>query len=113
MLFRWRSGQTVSADEQLNLTEMEESMTTSVAANNFDRPTAQLSLVSSHISTEDRKKLEDEREKLFQVIQISLNLTIFSIIKCPGVAILMTFLFHSFWTPRMMKFMSSLNLLKR
>jgi len=67
-LRKWRSGQTVSADEQLNLTEMEESMTTSVAANNFDRPTAQLSLVSSHISTEDRKKLEEEREKLFQLL---------------------------------------------
>jgi kinesin family protein 5 len=68
---RWRAGQTVSADEQLNFTEMEESMTASVALNNpvaFDRPTAQLSLSSSHISLEDRKNLEEEREKLFQLL---------------------------------------------
>jgi kinesin family protein 5 len=61
----------VSADEQLNFTEMEESMTASVALNNpvaFDRPTAQLSLSSSHISLEDRKNLEEEREKLFQLL---------------------------------------------
>jgi hypothetical protein len=57
---RWRAGQTVSADEQLNLAEMEESMTASMAATAppaFDRPTAQLSLSSSHISLEDRKNL--------------------------------------------------------
>ena len=46
-------------------------MTASVALNNpvaFDRPTAQLSLSSSHISLEDRKNLEEEREKLFQLL---------------------------------------------
>jgi len=68
---RWRAGQTVSADEQLNLAEMEESMTASMASNvpvAFDRPSAQLSLSSSHISLEDRKYLEEEREKLFQLL---------------------------------------------
>ena len=61
----------MNADEQLNLAEMEESMTASIASNvpsAFDRPTAQLSLSSSHISLEDRKNLEEEREKLFQLL---------------------------------------------
>lgn len=62
----------MSADEQLNLAEMEESMTASSVALNvapaFNRPTAQLSLSSSHISLEDRKNLEEEREKLYQLL---------------------------------------------
>ena len=68
---RWRAGQTVSADEQLNFSEMEESMSVSMASNApvaFDRAAAQLSLTSSHISLEDRKNLEEEREKLFQLL---------------------------------------------
>ncbi len=56
----------MSADEQLNLVEMEESMTTSVALNagstTMDLHIArQLSLSSSHISLEERKNQEEER----------------------------------------------------
>ena len=71
LIHRWRAGQTVSADEQLNFSEMEESMSVSMASNApvaFDRAAAQLSLTSSHISLEDRKNLEEEREKLFQLL---------------------------------------------
>ena len=68
---RWRAGQTVSAEDQLNIGDMEESMSTSVASNiplaALDRPTSQF-LVSPHISAEDRKNLEEEREKLFQML---------------------------------------------
>ena len=34
----------------------------------FQRPTAQLSLASSHISLEDRTKLDEERERLYQLL---------------------------------------------
>ena len=37
-------------------------------ANQLDKPTAQLHLVSSHISLEDRSKLEEEREKLYAML---------------------------------------------
>lgn len=72
-LRKWRSGQTVSADEQLNLanTDMEESISAASSVANMralDRPTAQLSLASSHISLEDRTKLEEERERLYQLL---------------------------------------------
>merc|ERR1711962_1143743 len=73
-LKRWRSGQTVNTDDQLNLatTDMEESISAASSVANmraFDmRPTAQLSLASSHISLEDRTKLEEERERLYQLL---------------------------------------------
>jgi len=73
-LRKWRSGQSVNADEQLNLatTDMEESISAASSVANmraFDmRPTAQLSLASSHISLEDRTKLEEERERLYQLL---------------------------------------------
>ena len=61
----------MSAEDQLNIGDMEESMSTSVASNiplaALDRPTSQF-LVSPHISAEDRKNLEEEREKLFQML---------------------------------------------
>ena len=58
----------MNADEQLNLAEMEESMTASMASNvQPARPTADL-VIPSHISQEDRKNLEEEREKLFQLL---------------------------------------------
>ena len=70
--FYRRAGQTVSADEQLNLTvDMEESISAASSVANmkaFDRPTAQLSLASSHISLEDRTKLEEERERMYQLL---------------------------------------------
>merc|ERR1719211_536649 len=73
-LRKWRAGQTVSADEQLNLatTDMEESISAASSVANMRamemRPTAQLSLASSHISLEDRTKLEEERERLYQLL---------------------------------------------
>lgn len=68
-----RAGQTVAADEQLNLTvDMEESISAASSVANMknllDRPTAQLSLASSHISLEDRTKLEEERERMYQLL---------------------------------------------
>jgi kinesin family protein 5 len=68
-LFRWRGGEKVSAEDQLNLAEMEESISAvpSVAAN-LDKPTAQLHLVSSHISMEDRKNIEEQTERLYQLL---------------------------------------------
>ena len=69
-----RAGQTVNENEQANLTttsEMEESMSAASTVDNMralDRPTAQLSLASSHISLEDRTKLEEERERLYQLL---------------------------------------------
>ncbi len=71
-LKKWRSGQTVSADEQMNLSELDESMTQSVAGvpaqMHLDKPTAALSLTTSHISLEDRTKLEQERERLYTML---------------------------------------------
>merc|ERR1711935_712251 len=73
-LRKWRSGQSVNADEQLNLatTDMEESISAASSVANmraFDmRPTAQLSLASSHISLEDRTKLDEERERPYQLL---------------------------------------------
>ena len=71
-LRKWRAGQTVSADEQLALaTDMEESISAASSVMNMkqlDRPTAQLSLASSHISLEDRTKLEEERERMYQLL---------------------------------------------
>ena len=66
-LKRWRSGQTVSADEQLNLAEiaMEESVT---AAPKLDKPSAVLDLGTSQISLEERNKLQEERERMYQML---------------------------------------------
>merc|ERR1719244_207703 len=66
-LKRWRSGQTVSADEQLNLAEiaMEESVT---AAPKLDKPSAVLDLGTSQISLEERNKLQEERERMYQIL---------------------------------------------
>ena len=57
----------------MNLAEMEESMTASTVglpttAPMLDKPTAQLSLTQSHISLEDRTKLEEERERLYSML---------------------------------------------
>lgn len=68
---RWRSGQTVSSEEQFLIGEMDESMSaahsvTNVAA--LGKPTPELELTTSHISPEDRTRLSEEREKLFQLL---------------------------------------------
>lgn len=55
----------------MNLVDMEESMTASTLQlpnQAFDKPTAQLSLTTSHISLEDRTKLEEERERLYSML---------------------------------------------
>jgi len=67
-LKRWRSGQTVSADEQLNLAEiaMEESVT--APAPKLDKPSAVLDLGTSQISLEERNKLQEERERMYQML---------------------------------------------
>jgi len=67
-LKRWRSGQTVSADEQLNLAEiaMEESVT--APPPKLDKPSAVLDLGTSQISLEERNKLQEERERMYQML---------------------------------------------
>jgi len=67
-LKRWRSGQTVSADEQLNLADiaMEESVT--APAPKLDKPSAVLDLGTSQISLEERNKLQEERERMYQML---------------------------------------------
>merc|ERR1711962_273098 len=66
-LKRWRAGQTVSADEQLNLAEMEESVSLPTPAS-LDKPTAVLDLGTSQISLEERNKLQEERERMYQML---------------------------------------------
>ena len=66
-LKRWRAGQTVSADEQLNLAEMEESVTVPAPAR-LDKPSAILDLGTSQISLEERNKLQEERERMYQML---------------------------------------------
>ncbi len=76
-LFRWRAGQTVSSADQLNLTDMEESVMSSSAHPSSSNvaamakaaaPSPALALTQSHISAEDRSKLEEEREKLYAAL---------------------------------------------
>merc|ERR1711953_41113 len=72
-LRKWRAGQTVNADEQLSLaTDMDESISAASSVMNMrqllDKPTAQLNLASSHISLEDRTKLVEERERMYQLL---------------------------------------------
>jgi len=66
-LKKWRNGQTVSADEQLNLADiaMEESVT---QAPKLDKPSAVLDLGTSQISLEERNKLQEERERMYQML---------------------------------------------
>lgn len=66
-LRRWRSGQTVSAEEQLNLAEMDESVTVPPPAR-LDKPSAVLDLGTSQISLEERNKLQEERERMYQML---------------------------------------------
>ncbi len=76
-LYRWRAGQTVSSADQLNLTDMEESVMSSSAHPSSSNvaamakaaaPSPALALTQSHISAEDRSKLEEEREKLYAAL---------------------------------------------
>jgi len=65
-LKRWRAGQTVSAEEQLNFAEMEESVTAPPVK--LDKPSAVLDLGTSQISLEERNKLQEERERMYQML---------------------------------------------
>jgi len=68
-LRKWRSGQSVSADDQFNLAEI--AMDESVSATPklmLDKPSAVLNLETSHISLEDRNKIQEERERLYQTL---------------------------------------------
>jgi kinesin family protein 5 len=73
-LKKWRAGEAVSAGDQMTLVEMEESMTASTMSSvsalpaHLGKPTAALSLTTSHISLEDRTKLEEERERLYTTL---------------------------------------------
>jgi len=67
-LKRWRAGQTVSADEQLNLAEMDESITAAPLPTKLDKPSAVLDLGTSQISLEERNKLQEERERMYQML---------------------------------------------
>jgi len=69
----WRSGTTVSADDQAQLGVMEESMMSSAQSMSnvavmLDKPSANFALTSSHISQEDRSKIVEEREKMLQML---------------------------------------------
>jgi len=73
-LKKWRAGQTVSAEEQFNFAKMEDSMmsssTTSNAPATIERLTAEINFNSANISLEDGKKFEEEREKLFKLLDL-------------------------------------------
>merc|ERR1719166_563579 len=69
-LKRWRSGQSVSADEQLNLADlgMEDSVALPSSQLKLDKPTTVLDLGTSQISQEERNKLQEERERMYQML---------------------------------------------
>merc|ERR1719237_830084 len=69
-LKRWRSGQSVSADEQLNLADlgMEDSVALPSSQLKLDKPTAVLDLGTSQISQKERNKLQEERERMYQML---------------------------------------------
>jgi len=68
-LKKWRSGQSVSSDDQINLADigMDESVSAAPKPM-FDKPSAVLNLETSHISLEDRNKIQEERERLYQTL---------------------------------------------
>lgn len=71
-LQRWRSGETVKVEEQVNLNEplepaaaaiiVEETTPTSLGP----MPATPALMIGSTLGSEERKKLEEEREKLYQ-----------------------------------------------
>lgn len=67
-LKRWRAGQTVSAEEQLNFAEMDESVSAAPQELKLDKPSAVLDLGTSQISLEERNKLQEERERMYQML---------------------------------------------
>jgi len=71
-LKRWRAGQTVSQGDQLDLASvgMEESVSSAnlLEQAKMDKPSSRLDLMSSQISLEERNKLQEERERMFQML---------------------------------------------
>jgi len=71
-LKRWRAGQTVSQGDQLDLNEvgMEESVSSVnlVETARIDKPSSRLDLMSSQMSLDERNKLQEERERMFQML---------------------------------------------
>lgn len=71
-LQRWRAGETVKIEEQVNLTEPSEPMVASTTGEEITptskgpMPATPALMIGSTIGTEERKKLEEEREKLYQ-----------------------------------------------
>ncbi|KAG7207269.1 hypothetical protein KM043_008943 [Ampulex compressa] len=71
-LSRWRQGETVNPEEQVNLVEgpdVTTPITTSVVGKQDDGPipaTPGGSLMAGSLSNEERQKLEEERERLYQ-----------------------------------------------
>merc|ERR1719237_1618661 len=68
-LRKWRSGQSVTAEGQLNLADlaMEESVSLPTPSKP-DKPSAVLDLGTSQISLEERNKLQEERERMYQML---------------------------------------------
>merc|ERR1719278_1420854 len=68
-LRKWRSGVTVTAEDQLNLADlaMEESVSLPTPSKP-DKPSAVLDLGTSQISLEERNKLQEERERMYQML---------------------------------------------
>lgn len=70
-LARWRAGETVTSDEQVNFQEIMEASTTNLESGDGDlqraslpKPTA--AIMEGSISNEERARLEAERERLYQ-----------------------------------------------
>ena len=67
-LRKWRGGQTVSTDEQFNLAEIGMDESVSAPKPMLDKPSAVLNLETSHISLEERNKIQEERERIYQAL---------------------------------------------
>merc|ERR1719431_1531593 len=68
-LRKWRSGVEVTAEDQFNIIDMEESMTAALPKQMLlDKPSAVLDLGTSQISLEERNKLQEERERMYQML---------------------------------------------
>lgn len=71
-LARWRAGETVTADEQVNLKDIMEASTTNLDTAEGDLQRASLpklptaAIMEGSISNEERARLEAERERLYQ-----------------------------------------------
>lgn len=72
-LSRWRSGETVKVEEQVNLAEVVEPVTPVAPEEVVEKidslgpvPATPAGLMIGSLNNEERKKLEDERERLYQ-----------------------------------------------